>query len=618
MAQTTDLSLPSVSTILEILSEEHRIEAVLPGDGFLHLDEKLPFVLIYRKKEKGKDLGTKRLVKSAGSYLIIGTGNYSFYHKLIQCLADYFSGIYNAYLLFEIYSGAPSSKKFVIKGPAHKLPTTMEVLKNELSKIPDRLVSFPLEVEIKQTKSRQAKGLPTLLEIEDAKKRGALLIALKVPPVYRDEQGVLFPVFFRQFRDVFAEAIQKTIFDFLRVQTTSDINSYFALGKRKIHDKVFEIDRKLTQIETAYQFLLLVAPVNIQAIRQTYFDSGFKKLLPYQYRLLTVDPDLLKRKLFHLEIDQIDDPALSFIFKEKREELDQQITMLNERGSSNFFYNSIRLYHVVDEELKNEALAIVNTLKEETPKADEDIVDAQEFSAMARKEFAYFQEQEPQFKSVVHIREDVHILMVSRGELYIPADYTLNRMDAEALIQHEVGTHVLTYYNGMQQPLSQLSAGLAHYDPLQEGLAVLAEYFSGGLSANRLRLLAGRVLAGAALIRGGDFHSIFRMLHNKHCFSKERAFNITSRILQGGGFLKDIIYLRGLLELINYLKTGGDLESLLAGKFALKHLTVIQDLTARDILKPPVLRPRYMASETYENKLIKIRKGMSLSQLVKS
>src|SRR5690606_25337538 len=168
----------------------------------------------------------------------------------------------------------------------HKIPSTLKVLSNELSKIHDRLSSKPLQVSIKQTKSRQAKNEPKLLKIKDAKKRGALLLALKVPPVYRDDEGTLYPVFFRKFRDVFAEAIQKTVFDYLRVQTTSDINSYFALGKRKIHDKVYEIDRKLTEIETAYQFLLLVSPVNIQDIRKTYFESSFKDLIPYHYRLL--------------------------------------------------------------------------------------------------------------------------------------------------------------------------------------------------------------------------------------------------------------------------------------------------------------------------------------------
>ncbi|MEX2349243.1 MAG: tyrosine/phenylalanine carboxypeptidase domain-containing protein [Flavobacteriaceae bacterium] len=614
MAKTTTLTTSSIHFIMETLVEESRVETELPGDGFLHLDEKLPFLLLYRKKELGTDRGTKRLAKSIGSYLIIGTQQFEFYQELIYKLTGYFSKKYNTYLLFEIYSGPETSNTFIIKGPAHKLPTTLDVLKGELEEIPPHLYNLPLKAEIKRTKSRQEEGTVPLIDIEEAKMQGAVWITMEVPPVYRDSNGIVFPVFFRQFRDLFVKAVQKTIFDYLRVQTSSDISNYFALGKRKIHDEVFKIDKQLTEIESSYQFLLLVSPVNMHEIRETYFESNFKELHDYQYRLLTIDPDLLKRKLFNLRIDEIDDPALSFIFKEKREELDQQITMLNERGNKNFFYNSIRLYYVVEQDLKKEALKLLHDLPEETVVPAEEQIDAKEFSAMARKEFEYFRTQDPEFKSKVHIREDVNVIMVSRGELYIPADYTMNRREAEALIQHEVGTHVLTYYNGSKQPLTQLCSGLAHYDPLQEGIAVLAEYFAGGLTVNRLRLLAGRVIAGAALLEGKDFHSIFKLLYDEHSFSKERAFNITCRILQGGGFLKDIIYLKGLLELTAFIKDEGDPASLLIGKFALKHLNVIKDLTEREILKPAALKPRYMESEDYEDKLRKIREGMPLSQ----
>ena len=54
---------------------------------------------------------------------------------------------------------------------------------------------------------------------------------------------------------------------------------------------------------------------------------------------------------------------------------------------------------------------------------------------------------------------------------------------ATALLQHEIGTHVVTHVNGSRQPLRLLGAGLAGYDETQEGLAVFAEYLVGGLTA---------------------------------------------------------------------------------------------------------------------------------------
>ena len=64
-----------------------------------------------------------------------------------------------------------------------------------------------------------------------------------------------------------------------------------------------------------------------------------------------------------------------------------------------------------------------------------------------------------------------------------------------ALLQHEIGTHIVTHVNGSHSRCSLLGAGLAGYDETQEGLAVFAEYLVGGLTARRLRQLAARVVA---------------------------------------------------------------------------------------------------------------------------
>ena len=98
--------------------------------------------------------------------------------------------------------------------------------------------------------------------------------------------------------------------------------------------------------------------------------------------------------------------------------------------------------------------------------------------------------------------DDVTGLMVSRGSLLVSSRMRIPVSRAEALIQHEVGTHVLTYYNGKAQPFRQLYSGLAGYESLQEGLAVLAEHLVGALlaaDAARLHLVYAANLAGAAL-----------------------------------------------------------------------------------------------------------------------
>ncbi|UJH91721.1 hypothetical protein LZ575_03280 [Antarcticibacterium sp. 1MA-6-2] len=56
-----------------------------------------------------------------------------------------------------------------------------------------------------------------------------------------------------------------------------------ALGRKTLKEKVFEIDKKLTKIESSYQFLWLVSPSNIHNIKQTFFESKYEKVLDYHY-----------------------------------------------------------------------------------------------------------------------------------------------------------------------------------------------------------------------------------------------------------------------------------------------------------------------------------------------
>ena len=175
----------------------------------------------------------------------------------------------------------------------------------------------------------------------------------------------------------------------------------------------------------------------------------------------------------------------------------------------------------------------------------------------------------PQFTAEVVIRDDMYAgLMCSDGHLLIGRDAKMPRSRVDALLHHEVGTHLLTYYNGLMEPFKLLHTGLAGYDSLQEGIAVLSEYLVGGLSKPRLRLLAARVWAVHMMLEGATFVDTFRALTKDHGFSQRIAYTVTMRVYRGGGFTKDAVYLRGLVEILDYLGQGGTLEPLFVGKIA--------------------------------------------------
>jgi len=208
-------------------------------------------------------------------------------------------------------------------------------------------------------------------------------------------------------------------------------------------------------------------------------------------------------------------------------------------------------------------------------------------------------------------------LMCSDGDLFIGAQAKIPRRRAENLLQHEVGTHLLTYYYGLVEPFRLLHSGFVGYDSLQEGLAVLTEYLVGGLSRRRLRLLAALVVAADLMFQRATFVETFRTLDREYEFPQQTAYTITMRIYRGGGLAKDAVYLRGLVEVLAYLARGGELEPLLVGKIASDHIGLIRELLHRKVIHPPALMPRYLQLPGVSERLKKLADGMTVIELVK-
>ena len=246
------------------------------------------------------------------------------------------------------------------------------------------------------------------------------------------------------------------------------------------------------------------------------------------------------------------------------------------------------------------------------------MVDARGFAARASTEIEKFRQIDPNVGARVELREDVTSLMVSRGTLFVGAGMRFEEHRVEPLIQHEVGTHVVTFWNGTAQRFRLLAAGLAGYEELQEGLAVLAEYLVAGLTGPRLRTLAARVVAARAVSDGSEFLDTFRLLTSEHGFALRSAFQIATRVHRGGGFVKDAVYLRGLQQVVEYLGDGGRLDTLLVGKISVAQAPVIEELQRRRVLIPPPLRPTYLDYPDTHYRIERLRDSADLVALTET
>lgn len=597
------------------LKSKTPVDIQLPEMGRLKIEHKLPFLLVYRPG-KTSDPKIARLLTGEASYLIAPENepDTKEINGLLKIFSRILSKTFGAVILIEIWEGKPASKQFVIKTAKGIASETVTTLNDELNKF---CKVFPeLGVALEYTRERHPPQLEPLMTPEERQEAGIFLIGIEIPPIYKNfETKEFYYLRFRGLKKRLSAVFRKTIYQFIRVQTSSDIESYHALGSRSLGSTVWEVDRQLTAIEDSFRFLLLISPINTLASRDEFAKKKFRENPEFLYRFLPIDPDYLKEQLYSINVRDIEDPTLGFLYRDKREELDKQLTMLSERGTKNFMYSSLRLYESVDATLLKQAREILTkfpSLKTKTQKW----VDCFEMADRVRKEIAWYRQFYEGFDSTVSIKHDVIGIMVSKGQVLIGESFKVPANRVEALLHHEVGTHVLTYYNGKAQPLKQLYNGWANYDELQEGLAVLTEYLTGGLTRGRLRLLAARVVAAHSLVEGADFCDTFHELKHIYGFELGTAFDVTARIHQGGGCTKDIIYLRGLIRLLNYLKEGGDIKPLFVGKIAAKHIPLMEELRYREILKPIPVYPRYLQQEEAISRLDKARQGLSVDDLL--
>lgn len=584
----------------------------LPFGSKLVIDQKLPYLCVYRFTES-PDPYLSSLLRTQGAYLIAQAE--LDVSSLLKQLIELAIKDFKSYMIVEIWgnSRAPGKKNIELWYPGGKVSATVEALEKGFKDFDGLLPG--LEVSLVDSVQRHPDHLEPLLPLAEIKKTGTLILGIAIPSLFSDaESRQEYPLFFRRTRRKFAQVIKQAAYEFVRVQSDNKFEHYLMLGKTRLDNLVRSADSRISAICERMDFIQRITPVNSNEEWLKFKQNKFLKLPDFTYRLISLDPELEKRKLFNIPIENIEHPTLAFLLRDKRMELEKQLIMLEERGTPKFLFTSCSIFGDIDDDLKETAISL---LTDDLPneQTEDATVNAVEFALAAETELDKYRPLFPHLHLSAKIKDNVNGLIVSGAELSISKHLSISKSRMEALIQHEVGTHILTYCNGHTQPLALMYAGFAGYEQTQEGMAVLSEYLVGGLNLNRLKLLAARVIAVDTLLGGADFIETFNTLTGKYRFKSKTAFNISMRVHRGGGYTKDAIYLKGLMELLSFIKQGGILPQLYGGKFALEHLPLIDELTHLRILQKPKL-PAYLDTAEAKEKLNRIKNGLTLKDLI--
>ena len=587
------------------------------GSGRVHLDRWLPFLILHRTDDPEASLA-RRIAIDSPAYLLWSPGDDAVALAALEAVAK--AAIEHEGRLL-VVTLADQPVEFQREGSQELPPFVAQVGAGDEGDVGRAAAALEddlreIEIDLRDCKVERVPFEALLPGRFNALLNGIVGVermSLRVPQIHRRKEGGEYPAIAHDIAVGFGDSLLRAACAFIDDGKAKVPQHYRSLGRSAYLAAALKADKKLDRVARSFDFLLSISPIDTAKAYARFAASHEQKPPHFHYRPLTVDPDLAKRALYAIDFRALEDPLLEGLLGEKRHELDAQLTMLATRNTAAFRPASMFLYGMVDDALLAEARSILGSSAKDPPRGL--TVTAPAIAEAAGKLAAEYRKQHPDFTPDIQVREDVAGLLVSGRRLLIGADTVMPRRRLDALLAHEVGVHLLTYFNGKTQGLTIFRSGLAGYEGVQEGLGVFAEWMSGGLTRTRLRLLAGRVVAVDAMQRGAAFIDTHRLLHRDHGFSSQGAFGIAARVFRSGGLAKDAIYLQGFKAVMEIVARGASLAPFWLGKIAVAHVSAIEELLQRGLVQAPRFTPLFLTGEGAEERVAALHGAKGLSAI---
>ena len=590
MSARPRLELASDSTGIDF-GPRGQVRETFATSGRIHIDRWLPFLVLHRSAEPEESVG-RRVALNSPAYFVWSPDEDGEAESALDLIVNHLRAKFGPVLLIELCDEPAEEKQ-------HDSPT-LAPLDVRIAASPGKAAQAASEALAKavggiRIDSHRGETVPVDLPSPVISVDGADRLLLGVPQIHRAPDGRIYPQLTHDLVAQLVDSILCAAAAFIGEVSQARPPHFRSLGRSAFITAALNADKKLDAIARSFDFLLSISPINTAEARSRFFDSGEQVTPSFKYRPLTVDPDLVKRDLYAIDLSPLEDLLLERLLCEKRREIDMQLTLLATRNTSGFRAASMLLYGTVAGDLLEKARIILERVNRKPNAAGR--YSAQQVAAAARELVARYRSVDSRFEAKVEVRDDVSGLLVSGDTLMISSDSSIASNRLDPLLSHEVSVHLLTYFNGAAQGLTIFRTGLARYEGIQEGLGVFAEWAIGGLTPARLRLLAGRVVAVDAMTRGAEFIDVYRLLRDEFAFGRSTAFDITARVFRSGGLAKDAIYLEGFLAVVDRVSRGASLNPFWLGKIAPSHVEAIDELLERGLLHPPVFLPEFLERE---------------------
>jgi uncharacterized protein (TIGR02421 family) len=460
--------------------------------------------------------------------------------------------------------------------------------KKELNKI--RILNINTNVEVNSVFFGRGYFLRNITETF----KNTLVLATEIRKIYcNEETGELYPLVITAISNGLKKAVLKTSTDFSKKFTKLEMVKVRHLLASEIDTDIKDVDRELFDIVKNFEILNYINPVNLESEKKLFFRNRCSVNPQFRYKQLIINPFEFKRKLYRLSVESIKDINIQILYKNVIDSYADKIDLINSIGTDKFTYNSLRYFGEPSEvDLVNARFLL------SCPSLNKNLASEQITAEEAKSHFEQAV-KEYGFSCKVDIAKNIAskvLVLNAKKTIKLRKNSFYSKESLAALINHEIGVHMLTTINARLQPLKLLRIGMPVNTQTQEGLAILSEYLSGCLTVNRLRELALRVIAVSKMVNGLDFCQTFSYMKDISRLDDDAVFYLTARVFRGGGFTKDYLYLKGFREILKYFDAGGSVNLLLIGKTSLNYSGLIHELIERKIFSSPTYITKTLVS----------------------
>jgi len=416
-----------------------------------------------------------------------------------------------------------------------------------------------------------------------------LVLATEIKKVYCNEQtGEDYPKVIRELQQKLKNAVLNNAQFFSENNTNWKPKNSSQLLDKKSDPAIESVDKKLFKLLRNFELLAYVNPINATIQKKKFLGNKFTESPQFKYAPIKINPFELKQQLSSLRIQDISDVSIRLLYESVVNSYFDKIDLLSSLGTKKFLYNSLGYFgRPSKNDLDNANYILHLPAIPAEPKRVPFLTQEQVLTCFEEGLMNYG------IKSKIELNKRVIsqvMVLNSRKTILINPEAKFTQKEVNALIEHEIGVHMVTTQNSVTQNLKLLNLGLPVNTLTQEGLAILSEYLSGNITLKRLKKLALRVVIVDMMCSGANFSECFNFLMGHQGISVDDAYSIVTRVFRGGGFTKDYLYLSGFEKILKLWRNDTDLTPLLVGKTSIDFYDTINEMIQREM----IIKPKYI------------------------